>query len=540
MAEERISFAEIYKMLKRKAETKPDKIFSSKEEYLIVASLIATILNKNIHLAIYEVENYENLFDYAEVFTKLRNAGVISFFGQNLKFITVTTYPHEDDIVDAVEEAINSGFKPAVAYFVGDFIPSGESASSGDVKELIKVLSMALFKKVCYVILFTTNPMLLYDNIALARYGVVIKDFAPKIISHFFPEKAKWASTVGFLKVLNMDNDKLATYVRGRKLPTPHTLEELEKDASFKELILPASIKDFLKVNIVNTLKRDITSLSSILLIGPSGSGKTTLAYTIAKELGVPAYVVRVELIGSKWLGETEKIANQTMLLANDMSPAVIVFRDAELILGERKGGGGEEAMVYERVRAIISSWLRSHKRRFFAVFTISNPKQLPEYILYDATFGVFKLPILPPLSKNDRKVMLSLFLTKLAKRYNLYFDSLSESVDEALEIVAEETWAYTPRELMDVAKTAVNIALDHSEKVISKEIIQLARKYKEIDRIARVDIMKETINACKKVGIPENLLIDIYRFEHEIEKLKARAMEEEARKKSIARLSVT
>jgi len=536
MTEDKISFADLYKMFRKKEESKPQKIFNSREEYLIVASLIGTLLEKDIRVAIYEVENFENLFDYADVFMRLKNAGIVPLFGQNLKFITVTTYPHDDSIVDAVEEAINNGFKPVVAYFVGDFLPSGETTSS-DVKELIKVLAMALFKKVCYVILFTTNPMILYDNITLARYGVVLRDFAPKVISYYFPEKMRYANVVGFTKILKMNDNDLISYIKSRRLPTPHTLEELERDTSFRELIIPPAIKEFIRVNIINILKRDITMLSSILLLGPSGSGKTTLAYTIARELGVPAYVVRVELIGSKWLGETERIANQTMLLANDMSPAVIVFRDAELILGERKGGG-EESMVYERVRAIISSWLRSTKRRFFAVFTISNPKQLPEYILYDATFGIFKLPILPPLNKSDRKAMLSLFLSKLAKKYNLVFDPLSESIDEALETVAEETWAYTARELMDVAKTAINLVLDRSEKVVTKEIIQLAKKYKEIDRIARISIMKDTVNACKKVGIPENLLVDIYKFEQEVEKLRALAMAEEAKKKSIARLS--
>jgi len=396
---------------------------------------------------------------------------------------------------------------------------------------------MALFNKECRVILFTTNRMILYDNITLARYGVAIRDYAPLIVSALFSEKAKYANSVGFIKLLKMSNEDISKYIMKRRLPTPHTLEELERDIAFKELILPPSIKDFLRVNVINTLKRDFTSLSSILLLGPSGGGKTTIAYTIARELGVPAYVVRVELMGSKWLGETEKMANQTLLLANDLSPAVVVFRDAELILGEREEGG-EESTVYRRVRAIISTWLRSSRRRFFAVFTVSNPKQLPEYILYDATFGAFKLPILPPLNKADRKAMLTLFLTKLTKRYNLIFDPLSESADEALEIVADETWTYTARELMEMARIAINLTLDRNEKAVSKEIIQLARKYKEIDRVVRVEIMKETVKACKKVGMPEDLLNDIYRFEQEVEKLKAQALAEESKKRSLAKLS--
>jgi AAA+ superfamily predicted ATPase len=538
MEEAKFDLSELYRLFRKKREEqKYTAIFRNAEEYLLVAGILGPMLDRRYHVIIYEVENFENLFDYADIFQRLRNVKSLDMFGYDLHFITVTTYPHEEDLVDAVQGAIEDGLTPIVAYFVGDFLPS-EEAGSSDYKDLIRVLSMALFKKLCYVILFTTNPVVLYDNIPLARYGILMKDLAPRLIKKYHSDKAKFATTVGFGKVLRMAPDEIVNYIRQRKLPMPHTMEEITRDITFKELILPPSLKEFIKINVINPLKRDITLLSSILLIGPPGSGKTTLGYAIARELGVPAYIIRVELMSSKWLGETEKMANQTLLLANDRSPAVLIFRDAELILGERKGGGGEEAMVFERVRAIISSWLMSGKRRFFAVFTISNPKRVPEYVLYDATFGVFKLPILPPLKKEERKTMLSIFLSKLARQYDIYFDPLRESVNEALDTVAEETWAYTPRELFDIAKTAINITLDKGEKVLSKETIQLARKFKEIDRVARVEIMKETVRACKKVGIPEHLLSDVYKFEEEVEKLKALATAEEARKRSLVKLT--
>ena len=528
---------EFYRIIKEEREKEKagqPQIYKHPEEAVLVNSILAYLLNGNYNVIIYEVENFENLFDYADIFLRLKNANSITVFGREFKFITVASYPHEEDIVDAVYNAIQEGLTPIVAYFVGDFL-HGETSSS-DYKELSRLLSMALFNKTCYVIMFTTNPIVLYDNIPLARYGILVKDLAPRIIRKFHPDKAKYVSMIGFRRVLDLSHEKIDEYMRKRRLPTPHTIEEVTRDISFKEIILPPSIKNFLKINVINPLRKEFTLLSSILLIGPSGAGKTTLGYTIARELGVPAYIIRVELMSSKWLGETEKMANQTLLLANDRSPAVIIFRDAELILGERKGGG-EESMVFERVRAIISSWLRSSKRRFFAVFTISDPRRIPEYVLYDATFGVFKLPILPPLRREYRKAMLTLFLSKLAKQFNLGFDPLKHSVDEALETVAEETWAYTPRELLDIARTAVNIAIDRGERNLSKEVIQMARKFKEIDRVARVEIMKETVKACKKVGIPEPLLEDIFKFEEEVEKLKAMAISEGAKKRSLAKI---
>ena len=531
---------ELYRILRETVERErgrgEPRVYEYPEEMMLVNAILSFMFNGRHHVVIYEVENFENLFDYATVFLRLDQAMALRVLGRHVRFITIASYPHDRDIADEVLAARDRGFTPVVAYFVGDFLPSGDTASP-DYKSLTRALSMALFSKACYVILFTSNPVVLYDNVPLARYGVLVRDFAPRIIGGRYSDKAKYVSTVGFRRVLGMKPGEIAEYLKRRRLPTPHTIEEVVRDITFSELVLPESVKTFLRVNVVNPLRRDFTLLSSLLLIGPAGAGKTTLGYAIARELGVPAYTVRVELMASKWLGETEKMANETLLLVNDRSPAVVIFRDAELILGERRGGGGEETLVFERVRAIISSWLRSEKRRFLAVFTISDPRRVPEYILYDATFGVFKLPILPPLQREHRKALLTLFLSKLARRYSLHFDPLDTSIEEALNTVAEETWAFTPRELQDVARTAVNLVLDRGEKAITKEAIQTARKFKEIDRVARVEVMKETVRACKKVGIPEPLLQDVYRFEEEVEKLKAMAISEEARMRSLARI---
>ncbi|MEM1694428.1 MAG: ATP-binding protein [Ignisphaera sp.] len=507
------------------------KVFNNTFEMTIFSSLIKTVLDSGANVVIYEVANYENLFDYADLFNRVRSAREITLDGKKISVIPVTRIPHNVDMMEAVEMSVSNGAIPIIGYFVGDFVHSEH-----DIKELNEVLMSALFNKVCYVIMFTTNQMIVYDNVPVSRYGVVIEDIAPKIIAEEFPDKRRFADVIGFSKLISMNSEKIAEYATKRKLPTPHTIKFLEKDITFEEMVLPEALKEFIRLNVLTPLKHDFTSVPSLFFIGPHGSGKTTLAYTIAHAVGVPSYLVYVELMTSKWLGESEKIANQTMMMINDRSPVVAVFRDVELLIGGR--GMSEDSMVYERMRSIISSWIRSDRRRFVAVFTVSNPREVPDYVLQDATFGVYKLPILPPLTPSDRRTILSNFIRKFSKVVNLGFDPLKQSVSEALDTVAEETWAFTPRELMLIARIAVQIAKEKNLREVGKESIQLARKYVDVDRIARVELMLEAVKACRKVGVPESLAVEVYRFETEVEKLKAEAHAKEAKKRALVSIA--
>jgi len=225
-------------------------------------------------------------------------------------------------------------------------------------------------------------------------------------------------------------------------------------------------------------------------------------------------------------------------MLLNDRAPVIAVFRDVELLIGGGKKASSEDSMVYERIRSIISSWLRSDRRRFVSIFTISDPRKIPDYVLQDATFGVYKLPILPPLIPRERKIILTNFIKKFSKMNNLGFDPSKQSVSEALDTVAEETWAFTPRELMILSRIAVQIAKEKNFREVNKESIQLAKKYIDIDRIARVELMLEAVKACRKVGIPESLAVEVYRFETEVEKLRAEAHAKEAKKRALVSIA--
>ncbi len=86
-----------------------------------------------------------------------------------------------------------------------------------------------------------------------------------------------------------------------------------------------------------------------ILLTGAPGSGKTLLAKAAARESGVNFISVKGPELLSKWVGESEKGVREVFKKARQAAPC-IVFIDEIDALAPRRGGGGGESHVTERV----------------------------------------------------------------------------------------------------------------------------------------------------------------------------------------------
>ena len=86
-----------------------------------------------------------------------------------------------------------------------------------------------------------------------------------------------------------------------------------------------------------------------ILVTGPPGSGKTLLAKATATESGVNFISVKGPELLSKWVGESEKGVREVFKKARQAAPCII-FLDEIDALAPRRGGGGGESHVSERV----------------------------------------------------------------------------------------------------------------------------------------------------------------------------------------------
>ncbi len=508
-------------------------------ETTLLSLMLKRALSSKTKLIVYNVANFENFVDYPKLFSKIEGA-TIRIFNKDFRFISIATLPIYRYQEEEILNAIDTGVIPVVSVFTADFIDKQLYIVYTENNDPIleRIMLKSLFSGEVILFVFTKSPMILYDNMPLTRYGVPMNDLAPPLLKYMFPEKAEYADALGFYNVSSLPLEKLREYHKRRKLPGITTIGVLKKDVDFNHLILNQAIKEYLRFNVIEPLKHDIRSLRSLMLLGPPGSGKSTVAYTIGEQLSLPVYTIKVEMMSSKWMGETEKLANDTLMQVNERGPCIAVFRNVETIFQEAKGSS-ESASVYQRVLNIISEWIQNPKRRFFPIFTVSNAKNIPDRVLYDANFGQVKLTILPPFSERERKAMLIQFIRKYAERYNLKFNPLDPTVDEGLTYVAVRTWAFTPRELATIAMTAINITIAKGLKEVRKDAIQMAKKFVEIDRITRLNQISETIKSVKKVGVPEQFLLEFKKFMKLVDKLKAKAIEQEAKQETLAAIKI-
>lgn len=100
-------------------------------------------------------------------------------------------------------------------------------------------------------------------------------------------------------------------------------------------------------------LRHNLTNRSKLMLYGPSGTGKTMSASVLASELGLPLYVVRLEKVITKFMGETGLKLSRIFDFIRDV-PGVFLFDEFDAIGAQR----GLENEVGEQ-RRILNTFLQ-------------------------------------------------------------------------------------------------------------------------------------------------------------------------------------
>ncbi|KAH0435519.1 hypothetical protein IEQ34_026600 [Dendrobium chrysotoxum] len=113
----------------------------------------------------------------------------------------------------------------------------------------------------------------------------------------------------------------------------------------------------------------------AVLFEGPPGTGKTSCARVIAKQAGVPMLYVPLEVVMSKYYGESERLFGNVFSLANDLPDGAIIFLDEVDSFAVTR-----DSEMHEATRRILSVLLRQidgfEQEKRVLVIAATNRKQ--------------------------------------------------------------------------------------------------------------------------------------------------------------------
>ncbi|XP_062160602.1 uncharacterized protein LOC133867854 isoform X1 [Alnus glutinosa] len=113
----------------------------------------------------------------------------------------------------------------------------------------------------------------------------------------------------------------------------------------------------------------------AVLFEGPPGTGKTSCARVIANQAGVPLLYVPLEVVMSKYYGESERLLGKVFSLANELPNGAIIFLDEVDSFAIAR-----DSEMHEATRRILSVLLRQidgfEQDKKVVVIAATNRKQ--------------------------------------------------------------------------------------------------------------------------------------------------------------------
>lgn len=237
-------------------------------------------------------------------------------------------------------------------------------------------------------------------------------------------------------------------------------LSDLVVATQIKERIVRI-IKEFTSKE--KLLKHNLENRRKILLSGHPGTGKTMTASIIANELHLPIYVVLVDKIVTKYMGETSAKLRQIFDFIEAI-PAVYLFDEFDAIGGQR----GKDNDVGE-MRRVLNSFLQFIERDHSDSLIIAATNNLE--LLDQALFRRFDDVIHYLLPSDNEKTQL------LKNRLN--GNLTKEELKSLLPELACLSHAEIDQVCLDVIKTSVIYDISITYDLVVKTIKERKSAYK-------------------------------------------------------------
>lgn len=208
--------------------------------------------------------------------------------------------------------------------------------------------------------------------------------------------------------------------------------------------------------------KHNLENRRKILLSGNPGTGKTMTASIIANELRLPIYVVLMDKIVTKYMGETSAKLRQIFDFIKDV-PAVYLFDEFDAIGGQR----GKDNEVGE-MRRVLNSFLQFLERDHSDSLIIAATNNLE--LLDQALFRRFDDVIRYQLPTDNEKLQL------LKNRLNGNLSNME--IKDLLPELTSLSHAEINQACLDVIKTSVIYDLPIKFDLVVKTIRERKSAY--------------------------------------------------------------
>lgn len=180
---------------------------------------------------------------------------------------------------------------------------------------------------------------------------------------------------------------------------------EINPDDKLSDLIVTSLIKGRINRIINEFVQRDklfrnnLENRRKILFSGPPGTGKTMTASIISNELHLPIYIILMDKIVTKYMGETSAKLRQIFDLIEDR-PGVYLFDEFDAIGSQRSKGNDVGEM-----RRVLNSFLQFIERDHSESLIIAATNNLE--LLDQALFRRFDDVIHYHLPSDEEKLLL-------------------------------------------------------------------------------------------------------------------------------------
>jgi hypothetical protein len=147
-----------------------------------------------------------------------------------------------------------------------------------------------------------------------------------------------------------------------------------------------------------------------VLLMGVQGCGKSLAVKAVAKELGLPLYLLDIGKLYSQYIGQTEQNLRKALGIVDKLSPLCLWIDEIEK--GFATSAGESDGGVSQRVLGTFLTWMQERKSNCFLAATANDISRLPPEFLRKGRFDEIFFVDLP-----DLKIREFLFIIHLRKR---------------------------------------------------------------------------------------------------------------------------